>query len=156
MLRSIRSIERRNLPCGYLDKSAEIGKTYYYSVIALDANGNPMNDYREDVSIKRIQPINEDAEVLAAPICVEIEDEETAEEIIEEEAEEETSEEDSEEETSEEDSEEETSEEEGTSEATEEIIDEGNVETVTEDASAEEGSDAAEIVEEAVESAVEE
>ena len=126
---------------GYLDKSAEIGKTYYYSVIALDANGNPMNDYREDVSIKRIQPINEDAEVLAAPICVEIEDEETAEEIIEEEAEEETSEEDSEEETSEEDSEEETSEEDSEEETSEEDSEEETSEEDSEEETSEEDSE---------------
>ena len=154
----------------YIDKSAESGKTYFYSVIALDASGKAINDYRDDVKIKYVKPVSEDAEVLEAPVCVEIEDEEITEEIIEEEiteedSEEETSVEDSEEETSEEDSEEEISEEDSEEEISEEdnedseesasedetatetqdAADEDNGETISEDAAAVEVTDAAPI-----------
>ena len=165
----------------YTDKSAESGKTYYYSVIALDANGKALNDYGEGVQIKYNKPVSEDAFAeLEVPICVEIEDEEIPE-VIEEDSEEETSEEDSEEETSEEDSEEETSEEdseeetseedseeetseedseetdsedEAAAEETQDVADEGNGETINEDAAAVEDTDAVPVDEVSGEDAV--
>ena len=125
----------------YTDKSAESGKTYYYSVIALDANGKALNDYGEGVQIKYNKPVSEDAFAeLEVPICVEIEDEEIPE-VIEEDSEEETSEEDSEEETSEEDSEEETSEEDSEEETSEEDSEEETSEEDSEEETSEEDSE---------------
>ena len=45
----------------YTDKSAESGKTYYYSVIALDASGKALNDYGNGYSIKYTKPKSDDA-----------------------------------------------------------------------------------------------
>ena len=155
----------------YTDKSAESGKTYFYSVIALDTSGKAINDYGDGTKIKYVKPVSEDAEALEAPVFVEIEDEELTEEIIEEEiSEEETSEEDSEEETSEEDSEEETSEEDSEEETTEEDSEEtdsedevsaeetqdatGEGKTISEDAAAVDSTDAAPVDEVSGEDAV--
>ena len=120
----------------YNDKSVVSGRTYYYSVIAIDANKKALNDYGEGVSIKyRAAKVDALAEVIPEEIegtgiteeTEEVIEEETSEE--KEDGEEETSEEkeDGEEETSEEkeDGEEETSEEisDGEEETSEEISD---------------------------------
>ena len=153
----------------YTDKSAESGKTYYYSVIALDKNGKALNAYGDGVQIKYVKPKNAAVgdnefveEVLDGIGIIEeeiLEDEGIIEEevIDEETSEEEPSEdiEDAEEETSEEDiedAEEETSEED-IEDAEEETSEE---ETSEEETSEEEIEDAGEEDTEAVEETTEE
>ena len=41
----------------YIDKSAESGKNYYYSVLAYDANDNILNEYGEGTIIKYRKPV---------------------------------------------------------------------------------------------------
>ena len=120
----------------YTDKSAESGKTYFYSVIALDANGKALNDYGEGTKIKYVKPVSDDA---LTEELTELEGTGTAveEEVIEETIEEETTEEDSEED-SEEDAEEDSEEisEEISEDNTEDTVEETTEET-TEDISEE-------------------
>ena len=140
----------------YTDKSAESGKTYFYSVIALDANGKTLNDYGEGTKIKYVKPVSDDALIENLPELegtgVEVE-EEVIEETIEEEAtEEETTEEVSEEDTEEiskEDSEE-------VSEDNKEDTVEETTEEITEDISEEAAETFSEETEETIEEKTEE
>lgn len=80
----------------YTDKSAESGKTYYYSVIALDASGKAINDYGDGVKIKFVKPTNAETvieeeikitEDIGLPEAIEDTSEIKDEDVIEEESE---------------------------------------------------------------------
>ena len=152
----------------YTDKSAESGKTYFYSVIALDGNGKALNDYGEGVKIKFIKPVSDELMIEDIPelegsgAAVEevIEEEITEAEITEEEtAEEETSEEViTEEETTEEAAEDVIAEEENAEETAEEIIEEtpeNSSEEIAEDVAEEKGEEVIEPAEEENEESIE-
>lgn len=54
----------------YIDKSAESGKNYFYSVLAYDTNGNILNEYGEGISVKYRKPVAGDAILKETPIAV--------------------------------------------------------------------------------------
>ena len=132
---------------------SDVRKTGGADFLRPDGKSQVTVEYEND-KVKRI-----DAVVISTQHSEEISEEETSEEDSEEEtseedSEEETSEEDSEEETSEEDSEETDSGDEAAAEETQDVADEGNGETINEDAAAVEDTDAVPVDEVSGEDAV--